>query len=76
MVVAAGFKKLWHSERQELVWRIANRALSRDEDLRISMILTLTPEELGELPREVRERAKRSRASGRKVGELARANRG
>ncbi len=41
-VIAAKFKALKHSERQSLVWRIAERTLSEDEQLRISMILTLT----------------------------------
>ncbi|MDD4889270.1 MAG: hypothetical protein PHU85_05020 [Phycisphaerae bacterium] len=42
-VVAQKFKSMMHSERQDLVWRIAEEALSkRKEDLmRISMILTL-----------------------------------
>ena len=45
-VVAPKFKALKHSERQNLVWRIAENTLSPDEQLRISMILTLTREEL------------------------------
>lgn len=45
MVLAAKFKALKHSERQNLVWRIAEQALSPDEQLKISMILTLTPDE-------------------------------
>ncbi|HEY8668913.1 MAG TPA: hypothetical protein VIL86_19855 [Tepidisphaeraceae bacterium] len=44
-VFARKFKALKHSERQSLVWRIVESALSPDEQLRISMILTLTPEE-------------------------------
>ena len=44
-VVAPQFKVLKHSERQSLVWRIAERALSPDDQLRISMILTLTRDE-------------------------------
>jgi hypothetical protein len=44
-VVAAQFKALKHSERQSLVWRIAERALSPEDQLRISMILTLTRDE-------------------------------
>ena len=44
-VVAPQFKALKHSERQSLVWRIAERALSPEDQLRISMILTLTPDE-------------------------------
>lgn len=45
LVLAPKFKALKHSERQGLVWRLAERALSPDEQLRISMILTLTPGE-------------------------------
>lgn len=45
-VLAPKFKVLKHSERQDLVWRIAERALSPDEMMRISMILTLTPDEV------------------------------
>ena len=47
-VRAPKFEMLKHSERQNLVWRIAERAISPDEQMRISMILTLTPEEAGE----------------------------
>lgn len=45
IVLAPKFKALKHTERQDLVWRIAEQALSPDEQLRISMILTLTPDE-------------------------------
>jgi len=45
LVLASKFKALKHSERQNLVWRIAERALSEEEQLRISMILTLTRDE-------------------------------
>jgi hypothetical protein len=44
-VLAPKFRVLKHSERQNIVWRIAERALSPDEQMRISMILTLTPDE-------------------------------
>lgn len=44
-VRAPKFKELKHSERQSLVWRIAERAISPADQLRISMILTLTPDE-------------------------------
>jgi len=47
-VLAPKFKTLKHSERQNLVWRIADSALSPDEQLHISMILTLTPDEVEE----------------------------
>jgi hypothetical protein len=45
MVLASKFKALKHSERQNLVWRIVEQALAPDEQLKISMILTLTPDE-------------------------------
>ncbi len=45
MILAPKFKALKHTERQDLVWRIAEQTLSRDEQLKISMILTLTPDE-------------------------------
>lgn len=44
-VVAPQFKALKHSERQSIVWRIAEKALSPDDQLGISMILTLTRDE-------------------------------
>jgi hypothetical protein len=46
-VVAKGYKKLRHSERQNLVWRIVDGVLDPSDRLKISMILTLAPEELG-----------------------------
>jgi len=45
-VMAPKFKELKHSERQNLVWRITERAISPDEQMRVSMIVTLTPDEL------------------------------
>jgi hypothetical protein len=45
LVVAEEFGKLRPSERQDLVWRIVGDDLSRDEQLRISMILTLSQSE-------------------------------
>ena len=45
LVLAPKFKALKPSERQNLVWRIADRALSPEDQLRISMILTLTNDE-------------------------------
>ena len=44
-ILAPQFKAMRHSERQNLVWRIAEKALSPDDQLRISMILTLSNEE-------------------------------
>jgi hypothetical protein len=45
MVLAPKFKALKHTERQNLVWRIAEQTLGPEEQLKISMILTLTPDE-------------------------------
>lgn len=44
-VLADKFRNMKPSERQNLIWRIADTALNREEQMRISMILTLTPEE-------------------------------
>ena len=44
-VFSPQFKQMRHSERQNLVWRIAEKAVSPDEQMRISMILTLTDDE-------------------------------
>ena len=45
LVIAGKFKNLQFSERQQMVWRIIERTLPPAEQLQISMILTLTPEE-------------------------------
>jgi hypothetical protein len=45
-VVAPRFRALRPSERQDLVWRIAQGVLTPEEQLLISMILTVTPAEL------------------------------
>lgn len=45
IVLASGFQAMWHSERQSMVWRIAERTLSEPEQLQISGILTMTPDE-------------------------------
>lgn len=46
-VLAPKFGKLKHTERQDLDWRIADTVLTPEEQLNISMILTLTPDEAG-----------------------------
>jgi len=46
-VLASKFKALPHSDRQSLVWRIADNALPFEKQILISSILTLTPEEAG-----------------------------
>jgi hypothetical protein len=45
-VVARGFDKIWVTERQDLVWRILDQSLSPEEQLRISMVVTLSPSEV------------------------------
>ena len=45
-VISQQFAALRPSERQDLVWRILGGKLGRDDQLRISRILTLTPDEL------------------------------
>ena len=45
-VIAKKFKGMRPSERQDLVWRIAGQVLEPDEQLLVSMILTLTSDEL------------------------------
>ena len=44
-VLSPQFKAMRHSERQSLVWRITEKAISPDDQMRISMIHTLTSEE-------------------------------
>lgn len=57
LVVASKFRQLRPSERQDLVWRIVSQDLSPEEQLRISMILTATPDELvGRAPRTARRK--------------------
>lgn len=47
-VVAEGFKQMQHSERQTVVWRIVDKAIQPSDAVKVSMIMTLTPEEFGE----------------------------
>ncbi|MEX2081017.1 MAG: hypothetical protein WEC33_05330 [Dehalococcoidia bacterium] len=46
--LAPKFAQLRHGERQDLVWRIVDSVLDKESQLQISMIVTLTPSELGE----------------------------
>jgi hypothetical protein len=46
IVVSPNFRHVRQGERQDLVWRIADTALPPEYQLRISMILTLTPAEM------------------------------
>jgi hypothetical protein len=47
-VISDGFADMIHSERQSLVWRIADQALEPSEAIKISMIMTLTRDEFGD----------------------------
>jgi hypothetical protein len=47
-VVSDGFAQMMHSERQSIVWRIVDKALEQSDALKISMIPTLTHDELGD----------------------------
>jgi hypothetical protein len=44
MVVSPQFQKMMISERQDLVWRIVSQRFTPDQQLLISMILTLPPD--------------------------------
>ena len=46
VVISPNFRSVRQGERQDLVWRIADEALTPEHKLRISMILTLTPAEM------------------------------
>lgn len=43
-VLSPQFEHLRPSERQDLAWRIAREVLTLEQQMRISMILTLTPD--------------------------------
>lgn len=45
-ITSSAFEHLRPSERQDLVWRMVGQAFTPADQLRISMILTLTPSEL------------------------------
>jgi len=70
LVVAQGFAALRPSERQDLVWRIMSQEFSPEEQLRISMIVTLAPQEM--MPENhpqaiTRRKAWRTRKNEKKV---------
>ena len=46
LIMSDQFEKLRPSERQDLVWRIVDGAFGKEEQLHISMILTVTHDEL------------------------------
>jgi hypothetical protein len=45
-VISSEFGQLRPTERQDLIWRIINQEFSPEEQLQISMIVTLSPHEL------------------------------
>lgn len=59
LVVGEKLSALRPSERQNLVWRIAEQVVTPEEQLRISMIMTLTPEEAGLEPGKAKKRKRR-----------------
>lgn len=46
LVVSGRFNGRSHRERQQLVWSVADRVLTPDQRLRVTMIITLGPGEL------------------------------
>lgn len=44
-VIAAKFKPLWFSERQNLVWKIADKFLTEKQNMRVIAIHTFAPNE-------------------------------
>lgn len=49
LVVAQKFASMRYQDRQEVVWRIARTVLTQEEQLLVSMIVTVTPREHKEL---------------------------
>ncbi|MCX7048300.1 MAG: hypothetical protein NTX50_22795 [Candidatus Sumerlaeota bacterium] len=47
-VMAPKLKKLMYSERQDLIWRMVDKALPKDKQMRISMIRATSPNEFAE----------------------------
>jgi acid stress-induced BolA-like protein IbaG/YrbA len=45
-VIWSEFRGIEQIERQEKLWAVLGEALSREEQLQISLIITLTPDEL------------------------------
>ena len=44
-IISAGFRELGPRERQALVWRALETDLSRDDHMRVCVVLALTPKE-------------------------------
>jgi hypothetical protein len=70
-VYAPAFAKMWVSERQDLVWRIASSVLPGDEQFQVSVILTLAPEDLGEEPQDRYKARRRPARAGVRRGDRA-----
>ena len=64
-VISNEFEHMQHTERQEVVWRIVRDVLGIPGATRISMVLTLTMDEVGddELPRSGAARISKSERS-------------
>ncbi len=45
LLIWAGFEGMEHIKRQNRLWAVLKKGLTRQEQLRITAILTLTPEE-------------------------------
>jgi len=46
IIVSRTFQQLGPAERQDLIWRIMDNHFDSDEQLRISMVYTLSPDEI------------------------------
>jgi hypothetical protein len=61
IILAPEFKAMPQSDRQSLVWRIADSAIPVDKQLLISSILTLDPGEVGVATKSKKKKTTRSR---------------
>lgn len=48
LVTSPQFEDMGHGERQDILWRILRDELSPEEQLRVSVVVALTPDEVGE----------------------------
>ena len=48
LVISPQFEDMWLSERQAVVWDIIGRSFPVEDQIRISIVVTLTPEETGQ----------------------------
>jgi hypothetical protein len=44
-VISADFRRLTEAERQDMIWRILKDRWARDDQLRLTLTLALTPDE-------------------------------